>query len=147
MEETRSVLVFATERVTGSLTDSIAELIKAEDSSRRNQHRSLTTINDLSLDEVEISKGFHQVGSALEFLHHQAKLLHGNITPECIIVNAKGDWKLSGFGLAIDLFDEEGAPARWTFPESDRAVPSTCRRNYDYIGASGHSSIVALFLH
>lgn len=47
----------------------------------------------------------------------------------------QGDWKLSGFGLSQNLFSPEGAPAKWEFPTYDPALPPSCQRNYDYIGA------------
>jgi SCY1-like protein 2 len=47
--------------------------------------------NDSSneLDEIEIQKGLIQIGKALQFLHESAKLVHSNLTPEAIVVNAK----------------------------------------------------------
>jgi SCY1-like protein 2 len=93
----------------------------------------------MELDEVEIQKGFSQIAQALHFLHDSVKALHCNLTPDSIIINAKGDWKLSSFGLSIPLFDEGGAPARWIFPELDRLIPMSLQRDYDYIGKSSLS--------
>jgi tRNA A-37 threonylcarbamoyl transferase component Bud32 len=41
------------------------------------------------LDEVEVQKGFTQLGKGLQFMHESAKLVHGNLTPEAVIINAK----------------------------------------------------------
>lgn len=41
------------------------------------------------MDELEIQKGLLQIGKGLEFLHESAGLVHGNLTPEAIFVNAK----------------------------------------------------------
>lgn len=30
-----------------------------------------------------------QLGKGLQFLHESAKLVHGNLTPEAVIINAK----------------------------------------------------------
>jgi SCY1-like protein 2 len=38
---------------------------------------------------VEIKKGTLQIAKALMFLHQQAKMVHLNITPDAILVNAK----------------------------------------------------------
>jgi len=43
----------------------------------------------MELDEIEIQKGLLQIGKALQFLHESAKLVHSNLTPDAIIVNAK----------------------------------------------------------
>jgi SCY1-like protein 2 len=48
---------------------------------------------EVEIDELEIQKGLLQVGKALEFLHESANLIHGNLTPDAVIVNAKvGGW-------------------------------------------------------
>ena len=44
---------------------------------------------ELEIDELEIQKGLLQVSKALEFLHENAGLVHGNLTPESILINAK----------------------------------------------------------
>lgn len=44
---------------------------------------------EIEIDELEIQKGLLQVGKGLEFLHESAGLVHGNLTPEAIFVNAK----------------------------------------------------------
>lgn len=41
------------------------------------------------LDEIEIQKGLLQIGKALQFLHESAKLVHSNLTPDAIVINAK----------------------------------------------------------
>jgi SCY1-like protein 2 len=44
---------------------------------------------ELEIDELEIQKGLEQISKALEFLHDAAGLVHGNLTPDAIFVNAK----------------------------------------------------------
>lgn len=84
--QSRTSLTFATEQITSSL----AQAIQASEhgharrpSSRRNDS------DDTELDEIEIQKGLLQIGKALQFLHESAKLVHSNLTPEAVIVNAK----------------------------------------------------------
>lgn len=43
----------------------------------------------------------NQLCEGLAFLHNEVKLLHRNISPESIIINANGAWKLIGFELAL----------------------------------------------
>lgn len=78
--ETRSSITFATEPVLSSLQHSL------DVSTRRNKSRQE---EELELDEVEIQKGMSQLGKGLQFLHESAKLVHGNLTPEAVIINSK----------------------------------------------------------
>lgn len=93
VEETRSGgLQFVTELVTGSLATLLVEKDEEErdgggryvrnDGGRRRRR-------EVEIDELEIQKGLLQVGKALEFLHESANLIHGNLTPEAVMVNAK----------------------------------------------------------
>ncbi|GAA5852092.1 hypothetical protein JCM8547_000155 [Rhodosporidiobolus lusitaniae] len=135
MEETRSSILFATEPVTSSLRHAIlaSDAAASHDASRGNNSYRSKEEQDAALDEVEIQKGFTQLGKGLQFLHESAKLVHGNLTPESVIINAKGDWKLSGFGLAQYLFDPQGVPAKWSFPQYDPNLPPSLQLNYDYL--------------
>jgi len=89
LEETRSELTFVTEYITSSLST----LINSASSSRRNDGSSrppaAESAVEIDLDEVEIQKGTLQIAKALTFLHQQAKMVHLNITPDAILVNAK----------------------------------------------------------
>lgn len=100
----RSSITFATEPVTASLRHAIAASDRAHsasaaatgagvDSARANgQYRSRADPQDqqdLELDEVEIQKGMSQLGKGLQFLHESAKLVHGNLTPEAVLINDK----------------------------------------------------------
>ncbi|WYZ35542.1 hypothetical protein EsH8_X_000189 [Colletotrichum jinshuiense] len=109
VEETRGGgLQFVTEAVTGSL----ASLLQEKDDQERSggvggrSSRYVTEDSDgtrrrreLEIDELEIQKGLLQISKALEFLHENAGLVHGNLTPDAIIVNAKSDWKISGLAF------------------------------------------------
>ncbi|KAJ2983550.1 hypothetical protein NUW58_g6229 [Xylaria curta] len=61
--------------------------------------RTKTTIRLEDGTLVEIQKGLLQVSKALEFLHENAGLVHGNLTPESVLINAKSDWKISGLAF------------------------------------------------
>ncbi|KAK8053485.1 hypothetical protein PG996_012786 [Apiospora saccharicola] len=110
VEETRGGgLQFVTEPVTASLASLLAEkddqeraggvggrssryVTEEADGTRRRR--------ELEIDELEIQKGLLQVSKALEFLHENAGLVHGNLTPDAILVNAKSDWKISGLSFS-----------------------------------------------
>lgn len=99
VEETRGGgLQFVTEAVTTSL----ASLLEEKDGQERSggvggrSGRYVTEDPDgtrrrreLEIDELEIQKGLLQVSKALEFLHENAGLVHGNLTPDAILINAK----------------------------------------------------------
>ncbi|KAI2628150.1 kinase-like domain-containing protein [Xylaria nigripes] len=109
VEETRGGgLQFVTEPVTTSL----ASLLQDKDEQERTggiggrSSRYVTEDSDgsrrrreLEIDELEIQKGLLQVAKALEFLHENAGLVHCNLTPEAILINAKSDWKISGLAF------------------------------------------------
>ncbi|KKA29209.1 hypothetical protein TD95_000955 [Thielaviopsis punctulata] len=111
VEETRGGgLQFVTEPVVASLTSLLSEKddqerfgsgagagrtsrYTTEDSDGSKKRR------ELELDELEIQKGLLQLSKALEFLHENAGLVHGNLTPDAILVNSKSDWKISGLAF------------------------------------------------
>ena len=95
VEETRSGgLMFATEHVTASLDG----LLRQKDDKERGYSRASHTA--VEIDELEIQKGLLQVAKGLEFMHESAGLVHGNLNPQAIYINAKSDWKISGLGFA-----------------------------------------------
>ncbi|EFE30509.1 uncharacterized protein ARB_02671 [Trichophyton benhamiae CBS 112371] len=110
VEDTRNGgLIFATEAVTASLSGLLQEKTDQELSSRVGGRVSRHMIEeadgsrrrrDFEIDELEIQKGLLQIGKGLEFLHESAKIVHGNLTPDAIYINAKSDWKISGLSFA-----------------------------------------------
>lgn len=98
VEETRSGLQFATEAVTASLAGLLQEKDDRERAGGIGGRSSQYVTEDadgtrrrreLEIDELEIQKGLLQISKALEFLHENAGLVHGNLTPEAIFINAK----------------------------------------------------------
>ncbi|KZT03514.1 kinase-like protein [Laetiporus sulphureus 93-53] len=119
LEETRNELIFATEPVLSSLHLSIPGSF---------QYTPL-----VELDEVEIQKGILQVCKGLAFLHSSARTIHTNVTPEAVLINSSGDWKISGLGLTIPLSAPGGGPTRWEFPTFDGRVSPYTQRSFDYM--------------
>lgn len=99
VEETRNGgLMFATEPVTATLAGLLQEKDDQERAGGIGGRSSRYVIEEadgskkrreLEIDELEIQKGLLQIGKGLEFLHEGAGLVHGNLTPEAIFVNAK----------------------------------------------------------
>lgn len=63
------------------------------------------------LDELEVQRGLLQLTKALHFCHQDARLVHGNLCPESIYINAKGDFKLSGLAFYVSLNKTQPAEA------------------------------------
>ncbi|KAH8170981.1 protein kinase domain-containing protein [Sarocladium implicatum] len=147
VEETRGGgLQFVTEAVTASL----ASLLQEKDDQERSggpggrSSRFVTEDADgtrrrreLEIDELEIQKGLLQISKALEFLHENAGLVHGNLTPEAILINAKSDWKISGLSFCSPV---ENSNKPTSIPpislnevlNMDPRLPKTVQLNLDY---------------
>ncbi|KAJ5570400.1 uncharacterized protein N7459_009830 [Penicillium hispanicum] len=110
VEETRNGgLMFATEPLIASLPGLLLEKSDQDRAVGGGSRSSRYMIEeaggtrrrrDLEIDELEIQKGLLQVAKGLEFLHESAGLVHGNLNPDAIYINAKSDWKISGLGFA-----------------------------------------------
>ena len=110
VEDTRNGgLMFATEPVTASLAGLLREKDDQEKTSGVGGRSSRFVVEDgdggrkrreIEIDELEIQKGLLQVAKGIEFLHESAGLVHANLTPDAILVNAKSDWKISGLGFS-----------------------------------------------
>ncbi|KAI1629509.1 SCY1-like protein [Exophiala viscosa] len=145
VEETRNGgLMFATEPVLCSLSAALAQKDRAGSRSGRGLSRSVSdeggvskASEDVEVDELEIQKGLLQVAKGLEFLHDSAKLVHGNLNPDAIMINAKSDWKISGLGFAGPPDGAEGhqAVAQISLSEvlhHDSRIPRFVQLDLDY---------------
>ncbi|RWS30665.1 SCY1-like protein 2 [Leptotrombidium deliense] len=90
VEETNENLAFAAEPVIGSLANILGYL---EDRLRQGVPSSLREYTFL---EFEIKYGLIQITEALLYLHYYCKLIHRNISPQSVLVNKRGTWKLAG---------------------------------------------------
>ncbi|CAO3684153.1 unnamed protein product [Umbelopsis ramanniana] len=121
--ESRSSIAFATEPLLASLhnlignTDGFDGPVPQE-------------ISGFELDELEIQKGLLQVGKGLQFLNHDAKVVHRNLVPEAIFVNAKGDWKIGGLGFSVFLNNPDRSAE--SFDDYSEYMPESCQMNLDY---------------
>ena len=112
VEDTRNGgLQFATEQVTASLSGLLLEKDEQERAGGVGGRSSRYVTEDsdggrrgreLEIDELEIQKGLLQISKALEFLHDNAGLVHGNLTPEAVLVNAKVGMNVQIHSLQID---------------------------------------------
>lgn len=148
VEDTRNGgLMFATESVTASLAGLLAEKDQQERPGGNGaRQRSCFVVEDadvsrrrheVEMDELEIQKGLLQVSKGLEFLHESAGLVHSNLTPEAIYINAKSDWKISGLSFAGPPSEAEGQQSLPPIALSealyhDHRLPQFVQLNLDY---------------
>ncbi|KAL4763148.1 putative protein kinase Scy1 [Aspergillus foveolatus] len=147
VEETRNGgLMFATERITASLSGLLQEKDSQENSGRLGsassrymveEHDGSRRRRDVDIDELEIQKGLLQIAKGIEFLHESAGLVHGNLNPEAIFINAKSDWKISGLGFAgpADTSNSKSTLPPLALSEvlyQDPRLPPSVQLNLDY---------------
>lgn len=60
-----------------------------------------------------------QISEGLSFLHSGVKMVHGNLSPENIILNKSGAWKIMGFDFSISSTNPSDADVSWLllFPQ------------------------------
>ncbi|OOQ86630.1 putative protein kinase Scy1 [Penicillium brasilianum] len=147
VEETRNGgLMFATEHLTASLSGLLLDKNEQEGASASGSRPGRYMVQeadgtrrrrDLEIDELEIQKGLLQVAKGLEFLHESAGLVHGNLNPDAIYINAKSDWKISGLGFAgpPDSSETRSTLAPLAVSEvlyQDPRLPASVQLNLDY---------------
>ena len=128
--------MFATEPILTSL----AALLKEKDEYSDNRGGGDNPgggREDIDIDELEIQKGMLQIGKGLEFLHSVAGLVHGNLSPDAIVLNAQSDWKITGLGFSGKA---EGTNVATSAPSIalsevlniDPRLPTTVQLDLDY---------------
>jgi len=83
--------------------------------------------------DIEVKYGLLQVSEGLGFLHDSAKMLHRNISPEAVVVNIQGAWKICGFEYCLANTAAPGQEPSWTFPEYDHGQPPETYPQLDYL--------------
>uniref|UniRef100_UPI00398ECBE5 SCY1-like protein 2 n=1 Tax=Pristiophorus japonicus TaxID=55135 RepID=UPI00398ECBE5 len=126
LEESRDCLAFCTEPVFASLAnvlgcyDHLPTPVPVE-------------IKGHKLYDVEVKYGLLQVCEGLSFLHSSVKMIHGNLTPETIILNKSGAWKIMGFDFCISSSNPSEQELTFSCKEWDPNLPSLCLPNPEYV--------------
>ncbi|XP_051886064.1 SCY1-like protein 2 isoform X2 [Pristis pectinata] len=126
LEESRDCLAFCTEPVFASLANVLGCY----------EHLPSPVppeIKDHKLYDVEIKYGLLQVCEGLSFLHSSVKMIHGNLTPENIILNKSGAWKIMGFDFCISSSNSSEQELKFTCKEWDPNLPPLCLPNPEYV--------------
>lgn len=126
LEESRDCLAFCTEPVFASLANVLG--------SCENLPSPVSPdIRDYKLYDVETKYGLLQVSEGLSFLHSSVKMVHGNITPENIILNKSGAWKIMGFDFCVSSTNPSEQELKFPCKEWDPNLPSLCLPNPEYL--------------
>ncbi|XP_044136569.1 SCY1-like protein 2 isoform X2 [Bufo gargarizans] len=126
LEESRDCLAFCTEPVFASLAnvlgswDNLPSPLPAD-------------IKDHKLYDVETKYGLLQVSEGLSFLHSSVKMIHANLTPENIILNKSGAWKIMGFDFCNPSVNPSEQETKYVCKEWDPNLPSLCLPNPEYL--------------
>uniref|UniRef100_A0A8P0P4R6 SCY1-like protein 2 n=1 Tax=Canis lupus familiaris TaxID=9615 RepID=A0A8P0P4R6_CANLF len=126
LEESRDCLAFCTEPVFASLANVLGNW--------ENLPSPVSPdIKEYNLYDVETKYGLLQVSEGLSFLHSSVKMVHGNITPENIILNKSGAWKIMGFDFCVSSTNPSEQEPKFPCKEWDPNLPSLCLPNPEYL--------------
>lgn len=124
LEESRESLAFATEPVFASLANVLGQTTNMPQPAN---------MSDYKLFEIEIKYGLLQIAEGLAFLHSDVKLLHKNISPENIIINTQGAWKIFGLDFCVHNANPLNSSTP-SYPYEDIShLPTVARPNLNYL--------------
>ncbi|XP_028810729.1 SCY1-like protein 2 isoform X2 [Denticeps clupeoides] len=126
LEESRDCLAFCTEPVFASLANVLGQWDNLPSPVP-------TEIKDYKLYDVETKYGLLQISEGLSFLHSGVKMVHGNLSPENIILNKSGSWKIMGFDFSISSSNPSEAEPKYVCKEWDPNLPPLCLPNPEYV--------------
>ncbi len=126
IEESKTAIVFTTERIVCSLADIVGHFQGIEG--------GITPHDDFfepdgSVSEFEVSKGLLSLAEGLQYLHTVQRKLHLNLAPESVIIASGGQWKLCGFGFNLAFI--QGDQQRLASPYFLKATNSALRLEPD----------------
>ncbi|KAM6985680.1 SCY1-like protein 2 [Aplochiton taeniatus] len=126
LEESRDCLAFCTEPVFASLSNVLGQWDNLPSPVP-------TDIKEYKLYDVETKYGLLQISEGLSFLHSGVKMVHGNLSPENIILNKSGAWKIMGFDFSISSSNPSDAEPKYLCKEWEPNLPPLCLPNPEYL--------------
>ncbi|KAK7886127.1 hypothetical protein WMY93_025748 [Mugilogobius chulae] len=126
LEESRDCLAFCTEPVFASLANVLGQWDNLPSPVPND-------IKEYKLFDVETKYGLLQISEGLAFLHSGVKMVHGNLSPENIILNKSGAWKIMGFDFSISSNNPSDAEPKYTCKEWEPNLPPLCLPNPEYL--------------
>jgi len=135
-QDTKKAIIFETEPVFASLANILRDYSNIKPSH---------ALESFQLEPLEIKIGILQIAEGLDFLHHNANLIHRNICPSSIYLTRKGEWKICGFNFSTFSSYKpgvgDGTPLKefnaregfQTQPDMDYLAPENIfTKRYDY---------------
>ena len=110
VEDSKTALVFTTERIICSLADVLSRF----DGLPSGAVDASFFDNGRGVSEMEISRGLLNLVEGLQYLHTVQRKLHLNVAPESVVITATGVWKLCSLGLALSF--QQGEALRLPSP-------------------------------
>ncbi|XP_061570186.1 SCY1-like protein 2 isoform X2 [Cololabis saira] len=126
LEESRDCLAFCTEPVFASLSNVLGQWDNLPSPVPGD-------IKEYKLYDVETKYGLLQISEGLSFLHSGVKMVHGNLSPENIILNKSGAWKIMGFDFSISSNNPSDAELKYSCKEWEPNLPPLCLPNPEYL--------------
>ncbi|KAJ8965033.1 hypothetical protein NQ314_004431 [Rhamnusium bicolor] len=124
LEESRESLAFASEPVFASLANVLGQTTNMPQPAN---------MSDYKFYDIEIKYGLLQISEGLAFLHNDMKLIHKNISPESIVINSQGAWKVFGLDFCIHNTSPPNGIPNYPFEDYNPTLPSVCQPNIDYL--------------
>ncbi|CAG9531638.1 unnamed protein product [Cercopithifilaria johnstoni] len=125
LEESRDSYAFCTEPVFASLANALGRL---DNITPHPAH-----LDEFELLDIEIRYGLFQVIEALSFLHIDVRMMHRNISPESVMINEKGEWKLAGFDFSAQGTQGTNSQVVYEMLEWNQRTMSVVQPLLDYL--------------
>ncbi|XP_071717238.1 SCY1-like protein 2 A [Rutidosis leptorrhynchoides] len=93
LDENKNAMAMVTEPLFASVANAIGIL--------DNVAKVPKELQGIEMGLLEVKHGLLQVAESLDFLHNNAHLIHRAISPEAVLINSSGAWKLGGFSFTI----------------------------------------------
>ncbi|KAI3491239.1 hypothetical protein L1887_44486 [Cichorium endivia] len=97
LDENKNAMAMVTEPLFASVANALGIL--------DNISKVPKELQGMEMGLLEVKHGLLQVAECLDFLHNNACLIHRAISPETVLINSSGAWKLGGFSFAISSTD------------------------------------------
>nr|XP_043636209.1 SCY1-like protein 2 [Erigeron canadensis] len=93
LDENKNAMAMVTEPLFASVANAVGIL--------DNVVKVPKELQGMEMGLLEVKHGLLQVAESLDFLHNNARLIHRGISPEAVLINSSGAWKLGGFSFAV----------------------------------------------
>ncbi|KAL8225431.1 hypothetical protein R6Q57_017988 [Mikania cordata] len=103
LDENKNAMAMVTEPLFASVANALGML--------DNVVKVPQELQGMEMSLLEVKHGLLQVAESLDFLHNNAHLIHRGLSPEAVLINSSGAWKLGGFGFAISADQASADPS------------------------------------